>query len=484
MKKIYAKVTSLLLIFILTFSCTTVFATERETNILANTLLDDVIKETSAKYKFGITTEELYKNALHEIIAEYPELMEIALEGIYNNLDEYSTYFPYEDFNSFIEDVSGEFCGIGVTIMEFDDGLLVTEVHKGTAAESVGIRKGDYIISADGNDIRDMDLETARNYIVGLEGTSVNIGIMRNGEIMNFDMIRSVVTTTPGFYQVLDGNIGYIQLSSFDEHSPEFMAEALENLKDYENIIFDLRYNPGGSLDALQAIAELMLPKGPIMHLEFREPINNTAIVNEIGASEHKLVVLVNNYTASAAEAFSAAVQDYGVGVVVGEQTTGKGTMQTVSGFFLGGGYKLTVAEYLSPNKRKINEIGVTPDFYIAPKKVIYDDKYFEKPTYERKLNSGDEGLDVLAFEERLNVLGYAVGVPDKVFDDDTFYAVKKFQEAAGLYPYGVLDITTQLAIINALENEEIYLDTAMEKAMEIATGDIDDYIKEAAENN
>lgn len=480
MKKAYAKITSLLLIFILTFSCTTAFAAERETNIFANAILDDIISNVSDNYKFGITTEELYKRALHEVIAESPELMEAAIEGIYNNLDKYSTYFPYEEFKSFVEDVRGEFCGIGVTIMEFTDGLLVTDVHKGSAAESAGIRKGDYIISADGVDIRDMELETARGYIAGLAGTSVNIGIMRNGEIMNFDMVRSIVTTISGFYQILEGNIGYIQLSSFDEHSPEFMKEALDNLKDTKNIILDLRYNPGGSLEALTGIAELLLPKGPIMHLEFKDSKNNQSIMNNVGSKKHKLVVLVDNYTASAAEAFSAAVQDYGVGVVVGEQTTGKGTMQNVSGFFIGGGYKLTVAEYLSPKKRKINEIGVTPDIKVRPKQVIYSDIYFEKPTYKRKLTIGDEGADVLAFEERLSVLGYSVGVPDKVFNDDTFYSVKKFQEAVGLYPYGVLDITTQLAIINALEKEEIYLDIPLNKAIEIATGDIDKYIKQA----
>lgn len=480
MKRIYAKATALLLIFVLAFSCTTVFAEERETEIIANAIIDITIDQVSDNYKFGITKEELYKMALHEAIAENPELMEVALEGILNNLDKYSKYFSIEEFDSFIEDVSGEFCGIGVTIMEFDDGLLVTEVHKGSAAENAGIKKGDYIISADGTDIRDMDLETARGYIVGLAGTSVNIGIMRNGKVMNFDMIRSVVTTISGFYQILEGNIGFIQLSSFDEHSPEFMAEALENLKDCKNIILDLRYNPGGSLDALQAIASFMLPKGPIMHLEFKNPEDNIAIMNEEGSTKHKFVVLVNEYTASAAEAFSAAVQDYGVGVVVGEQTTGKGTMQNVSGVFLGGGYKLTVAEYLSPKKRKINEIGVTPDFEAWPKKVVYSDSYFEKPTYKTKPTLNDEGVDVLAFEERLNVLGYSVGVPDKVFGEDTFYAVKKFQESVGLYPYGVLDFSTQLAIINALETEEIYLDKPMEKAIEIASGNIDKYIKEA----
>lgn len=479
MKKALKKIVALLLLAVFVFGNTTALAKDRDTNILANLIIDGIVKSVSTNYKFGITTEELYRNAVREMIAENPELLEVALQGIYNNLDKHSTYFTYEEFKSFVEGVNGEFCGIGVTIMEFNDGLLVTEVHKGSAAEKAGIKKGDYIISANGEDIRGLDLESARNRIVGEVGTTVNVGISRDGEVMNFDMARSVVTTISGTYQKIDGNIGYIRLSSFDEHSPEFMAKALEDLNGTKAIIFDLRYNPGGSLEALRGIAELTLPKGAVMHLEFKDSKNNQAVMNEKGTNKYKFVVLTDSHTASAAEAFAAAVQDYGVGVTVGEQTTGKGTMQNLSGLLTGAGYKLTVAEYLSPNKRKINEIGVEPDYKVKPKEVTYSDIYFEKPEYNGVMRQGDQSGDVLAFEQRLNALGYSVGVPDKIFGEETFYAVKKFQEETGLYPYGVLDITTQLKIMDVLQNSKVYLDKPLDKAIEIA-GDIDKFIKEA----
>lgn len=480
MKNTFKKLTALLLSCALVFSCTVALAEERNTNIIANSLIDLVIDNVTENYKFETDETSLYRNALREIIAHDPELAEIALQGIYNNLDEYSTYFTYEEFKSFVENLSGEFCGIGVTIMEFADGLLITEVHKGSAAEAAGVMKGDVIISADGVDIRGMDIDMARTYIVGLAGTSVTVGILRDGQELSFNMVRSIVATVPGFYQILEGNVGYIQLSSFDEHADEFIAEALEALADTENIILDLRYNPGGALEVLGTIAEMTLPEGPVMHLEYKNPANNYSLMNDVGDYRHKLVVLVNGYTASAAEAFAAAVQDYGIGVVVGEQTIGKGTMQIVNGIITGGGYKLTVAEYLSPNKRTINGIGVEPDYKVAPKTVKYSDIYFDEITYDRVMRIGDTGADVLALEQRLNVMGYAVGVPDTVYDEDTFYAVKKYQESAGLYPYGVLDITTQLSIHSYLQDKEIALDKAFEKAVEIATGDIDAHIKES----
>lgn len=482
MNKAFNKITALLLTCVLVFSCTAAFAEEeRNTNILANSLIDVVVENVVEDYKFGANELDLYRNALREIIAHDPDLTEIALQGIYNNLDKHSTYFTYEEFKNFIEGVSGEFCGIGVTIMEFNDGLLVTEVHKGSAAEVAGVQQGDIIISADGTDIRGMDIDMARSHIVGPEGTSVTVGILRDNQELTFTMVRSVVTTVSGFYQILEGNLGFIQLSSFDEHSPEFIAEALEALKDTKNIILDLRYNPGGALDALQSVASLTLPKGPVMHLEYKDPANDTAIMNNTDGYKHDFVVLVNGYTASAAEAFAAAVQDYEVGVVVGEQTTGKGTMQIANSLLTGGGYKLTVAEYLSPDKRTINDIGVEPDYKVSPKIVTYSDVYFEPISYERVMRSGDTGKDVLAFEQRLNAMGYSVGVPDTVYDEDTYYAVKKYQESAGLYPYGVLDFTTQMSIYNSLQNTEVGLDSALDKAIELASGDLSAYIKEAA---
>lgn len=479
MKKSLKRFSSLLLSCVLVFCCVIPASASSVSANLSNMLIDSVVEHIVENYKYDATEEELYAAALKTLIKENPELLNSALKAIYRSLDQYSQYFTPEEFDRFVESMKGEFCGIGVTIMEFDEGLLVTEVHKQSPAEAVGMAKGDIIISADGIDIRGMAIEEARSYIVGAEGTSVKIGIIRNAQSMEFDVIRGNVVIEPGFYQVLEGNIGYIQFSAFDQTSDDFIKSALEALKDTKSIIFDLRYNPGGTLDDLKSIAGMTLPKGPIMHLSYKDN-ELVTIENDKNGFSKKLVVLVNGATASAAEAFSAAVQDYNVGVVVGQRTVGKGTMQIVNSLLFGGGYKLTVAEYLSPEKRTINKVGVEPDYVVEPKTVKYSDDYFEKITYDRVLKLGDTGADVLAMEQRLSIMGYSVGVPDKVFDEDTFYSVKKYQEDSGLYPYGVLDITTQLSIHSFLQTKEIVIDKALEKAIEIAGGDIDAHIKKA----
>lgn len=484
LKRFISTFTSMLLSFTLIFNIPdTVFAEERELTYkqnVASVLVEAAISMVAENYKYGVDELTLYKHALRQLISGDSSLMAKALEGVYGNLDKHSTYFTKEEFKQFVEELSGEFCGIGVTIMEFEEGLLVTEVHANSPADKAGLRQGDIIVSADGVDIRGMAVEISKSYIIGVKGTSVKIGIIRDGASMTFDIVRDTVTTEPGFYQVLDGNIGYIQLSGFDDHSDEFMLAALTALEDTKNIILDLRYNPGGSLAVLQSIAGCTLPKGPVLHLDYADG-RTESIDNPTDGSGRKFVVIVNEGTASAAEAFSAAVQDYNAGVVVGEQTFGKGTMQIVNGFITGDGYKLTVAEYLSPDKRIINDIGVEPDYGAEPRIVKYSDIYYTPVTFDRVLRLGDEGDDVLAFEERLDAMGLSVGIPDRVFDDKTFYAVRKYQEIAGLYPYGVLDITTQLSIHSYLQDKEVVLDEALDKAIEIASGDLDEYVREAA---
>ncbi len=484
MKKFISNLTSLILSFALILTFPTIVSAEEEREPtykqnVASVLVEAAIKTVAENYKYGIDELTLYKHALRQLISEDSSLMAKALEGVYGNLDKHSTYFTKEEINQFVNDLSGEFCGIGVTIMEFEEGLLITDVYADSPADKVGLRQGDVIVSADDIDIRGMAIELSKSYIVGVKGTSVKIGIIRDGQPLFFDIVRDVVTIEPGFYQELEGNIGYIQLSGFDEHSDEFMATALSALENTKSIILDLRYNPGGGLIALRDFAGCTLPKGPVLHLEYVNG-RSESIVNEKDGAGKKFVVLINGSTASAAEAFSAAVQDYDMGVVVGEQSYGKGTMQIVNGFITGDGYKLTVAEYLSPNKRTINDIGVEPDYNAEPRVVKYSDIYYTPISFDRVLKLGDEGTDVLAFEERLNAMGLDVGVPDKVFGDKTFYAVRKYQEIAGLYPYGVLDITTQLNIHNYLQDKEVVLDDVLTKAIEIASGDLDKYIKES----
>lgn len=485
MKFAMKKWTALLLAFVLCLSpLSLVQASDNNysNDSLENTIIDMAVSDIMRMYKFDVETADLYRNALREVIKAHPELMETALQGAFNHLDPYSRYYTSEEFSAFLESMSGEFCGIGVTIMEFEDGLQITTVHRNSPAEAAGLETGDVIFAVDGNNIAGMDINTAKSYIVGEEGTTVNIGVRRGQQELYMDVQRAKVVIDKGFTQVLeDGTVGYIKLYDFDEHADEFVKSALDSFsaQNIDTLVFDVRDNPGGSVQILINIMSYLIPPGPVIHFAYKDPENiSTYVTNDVtDRKDWDIVVLVNENTASAAEAFSGAIQDNGVGIVVGTQTYGKGTMQTVTKIITGGGIKLTEAEYLTPKKRNINGIGIEPDVKVTDRQVMFSEIYYETPTFERVLQTGDTGKDVLAMEQRLNALGYSIGIPDEEFGEDTFYAVKKFQEQTGLFPYGVLDITTQLAVANKVQNIQVTLDDTLQKALDIISEDaIDDY--------
>ena len=424
-----------------------------------------------SNYKYDITNEELLSNVISTILKEHPEVWESAFRGIYDNLDEHSTYFTKEEYESFTDNLSGEVCGIGVAILEFEEGLLVTQVYKNSPAYEGGIESGDIIVSADGTDIRGMDINVARTYITGEEGTTVKVGFLRNGAYKEAVLTRRQFTVDSGKYYTVENNtIGYIQLYNFDEHANDFITSALNSFDSHgiKNIIMDLRNNPGGSLLALEEVSQHFIPEGAIIHIEYKNPLRNTQINSTNKKPKYKLIVLVNENTASASEAFAGAAQDTGVGIVLGSQSYGKGTMQTITKFKVGGGIKLTEAEYLTPNKRNINGIGIEPDLKIKDMLVPYNDANMTPVTYERILKLGDSGDDVTAIKERLNMIGYSMDMSNNIFDEATMFATKKFQEVTELFPYGVMDITTQVELENAFIGRNVTNNAVFRKAVEI----------------
>ncbi|MBE7029852.1 MAG: PDZ domain-containing protein [Ruminococcaceae bacterium] len=444
-------------------------------------LLDAAISLVMQRYKFDISKEELYRNAVREMLINHPELFDDAMSGVFNNLDQHSAYYTAEEYAAFTESLTGEICGIGVSIMDFSEGLQITTVYPNTPAEEAGLMPGDIIISANGTDIRGLDLNVAKSHIVGEEGTWVKIGYLRNGTYAEVDIQRRFFTVESGYYQAINNDtIGYIALYSFELHSDEFVREALSEFdrKGITDIILDLRYNPGGMLEMYNNIANMFIPEGPIIHIEFRNPIRNTTFYSENKDPKYNLVVLANEFTASAAEAFSGAVQDTGIGIVVGNRTYGKGTVQQLREIVTGAGLRLTEAVYLTPARRNINEEGISPNVKVFPEVIPFEQAGYGVPTYERVMREGDTGEDVFMMEKRLNALGYDVGIPDEIYDNKTFFAVKRFQQAVSLYPYGVLDINTQLAVQSALNGKEIVLDRPLERAIKLIETDMVDNYK------
>ncbi len=428
-----------------------------------------------SKYKFDISKEELYKKALDYILSTHPELLEEAFTGMFDALDEHSVYYTQEQLDGFLNNMSGELCGIGVLVMTIDEGLLVSNVYENTPAKECGLRSGDILIKVEDTSLAGMDISIAQSLIIGNENTPVRLTVKRNSQIFEINPIRRKVTVESGFYQIIEnGTIGYISLNEFNENASEFIQEALSEFdkSNISNVIFDLRNNPGGSLYEYADVCNLFMPEGPVIHLEFKNPLRNFSLYSENKEVKYNLIVLVNENSASASEAFSAAVQDTGIGIVVGNTTFGKGTMQNITEFVIGGGVKLTEAEYLSPLKRSINKKGVTPDLVVKDKVTTYEKSDFEKITYESKPKLGDTGKDVLAIEQRLAYLGFLRSVPDEVFDEKTHDAVISFQGVTGLYEYGVMDTTTALKLEAEMRGLEITNDSTLKKAIDIYTNE------------
>lgn len=438
-----------------------------------NTYFKQAIDLILRKYKFDVSKEELYKATLEKILKEHPELLETAFKGLFDSLDDYSVYYTEEELNSFLEDMSGEFCGIGVLVSAGENGLTISNVYDNSPAKDAELKQGDIITHVGDVFLGGMDIELAKKYIIGPENTEVTITISRKGTSIIKHLTRRKVLIDAGFYQIVEnGTIGYIQLTEFNDKAAEFVQKALEEFdkSNIKNIIFDLRSNPGGGLGEFVDVCSLFIPQGPVIHLEYKNPLKFTTLYceNDFITPKYNLAVLVNEYSASAAEAFSAAVQDSGVGIVVGDKTFGKGTMQNITQFKIGGGIKITEAVYLSPNKRQVNEVGVTPDVYAPDKISAYEKADIEPMTYDRVIKIGDTGKDVLAIEERLRIYGFDIGVPDEIFDEKTYNATKQFQSFEELYPYGVMDFTTQAKLDNVLKTAEVRSDISYKKAVEI----------------
>lgn len=470
------KIIAVLMAVLLSLGSVTAFAEETnegaelDLNLVENRMIDLATDYIMDNWLYETTKEDLYRHALRQIIAENPELYDTALKGMFGNLDDFSEYYTLDEYNAFMDNLSGEMCGIGVSIMEYSEGLQVLSVYKNSPAEAAGIKQGDIITTVDGNDIVGMYIEAAKQYIIGEEGTNVVIGYIRNGEYHEVSITRGIITVESTYSQILEGNIGYLAISQFDEHLHEAVKNELEyfDSEGVKDLIIDLRNNPGGSLDALVDVAGEFVPKGPVMHIDYKGEDFDYTFYSELKEPKYNLVVLVNEYSASASEAFAGAIQDTKAGTVVGMTTFGKGTMQNVVSTTVGGGIRLTEAEYLTPNKNHVHEHGITPDIEIDNKIETYRGDHFEKFTYDRIMQIGDEGEDVLALNQRMHALGYSVGVPDEVFDEDLYYAVKKFQDTMGLYPYGVCDITTQLKIENTLQDEDIIIDRQLDAAIKL----------------
>ncbi len=294
-------------------------------------------------------------------------------DGIYKGLiyslgDIYSEYYTPEEFEELNKDTEGIFYGIGAYMTtDKTTGLaLITGTVPDSPAEKAGIRSGDIIVEVDGEDVSSLDLDQVVSIIRGEEGTDVTLTIYREGEsdYLDFTMTRTKQNMLTVSGEMLDDNIGHIVLSAFDYVTTAQFEEELEKLKDegMESLILDLRSNPGGNVSTVTEIGNMILPEGLVFYSETRDGKRTEYECDGKNDFDFPLVVLVNEYSASAAEILTGAVQDSGIGTIVGTQTYGKGVVQTVFSLGDGSGVKLTVEKYYTRGGQDINHVGITPD--------------------------------------------------------------------------------------------------------------------------
>jgi len=419
---------------------------------------------------FLIQIQEFLKNNFVDEIGDI-DLIRGAIKGMVESLnDPYSKYYYPEEFQAFQDTTMGNFGGIGVNITSYKNAIIVLSVIEGRPAEKAGIRSGDIIVEVDGINVTGYSLPEVSELIKGPEGTKVTIGILRgeNSSIQRFEIIRDVIELNPVEWKLVDENIGYLKITYFNNNTVENVDKVLDIFKmtGIRAIILDLRNNPGGLMDQSIEVAKRFVPEGPIVNIVKGDGTILT-YKSDTKTIPYELVVLINNNSASAAEILAGAVKDRGAGILVGEKTFGKATVQLTRNLGMFGGIKLTIARYTTPNGTDINKSGIIPDIEVKNEDYSYIPD-FEPIKGDRKLQYGCIGLDVLGLQQRLGFLDLFEATPDGVFGPRTQEAVKRFQEQKGLDVTGVVDkeFLTLLddAVYDAvISREDIQLNKALE---------------------
>ena len=314
-------------------------------------------------------------NQYREIIDKYylgdvdeTKLEEGAIKGYIEGLDDpYTEYISKEDMDSYLDDTMGNFVGIGIYMIKNTkyDKIQVLSTIKGSPAEEAGIQSGDLIVSVDGVEYKADDMTAVSNKIKGEEGTKVTVELLRGSENIKYELTRSKVKVNQVEGKVLSNDIGYIKFTSFDETTAEDFKKQYQELakKNIKSLIIDLRNNGGGIVDQALEIADYIADKDSVLLYEVDK--NNKETVRKAKTDpiiNMPIVILTNENTASASEILAGALKDLGKAKTVGTTTYGKGVIQQILKLNDGSGLKITIEEYQTPNKNKINKVGIEPD--------------------------------------------------------------------------------------------------------------------------
>lgn len=342
------------------------------------------VNEKSQKYSALQTLDSYVRENYYGDIDE-DALTDGILKGYVDGLDDdYSRYLTAEEYRIESSEDAGELVGIGLTLTEDESGYIrVVEIMSDSPAANSDLVPGDIITCVDGNDVLVEGFEESIDAMSGQVGTEITITVRRDGIDTDMVFTRTSMELTTITGEMINGNIGYIQITGFKKNTSEQFISVLEelNLAGTEAFIFDLRDNGGGLVSVLEECVDPLLPEGVIATAEYKDGHSETLVYSDASELDVPMVVLVNENTASAAELFSASLRDFDKAVLVGVQTYGKGVMQVTTELEDGGAIVLTVAEYKTTESECYDGVGLTPDY------IVEDDEDDESdPQYDKAL--------------------------------------------------------------------------------------------------
>ena len=347
---------------IIFFSIFIIFVTE------SNSSENEIYKKIDL---FGEVLEKINRDYVDEV--DQSKSMDSAINGLLQSLDPYSAYMSPEIFNEMQTETSGEFGGLGIEVSMESGVVKVISPIDDTPASKAGIKAGDYIVKIDDIQVQGKSLSEAVDLMRGPVGSGIELTIRRRGEkkALNFNIVREIIEIQSVKSDLLEKNIGYIRLTSFNENSGDQIKKKINELENKDKVkayILDLRNNPGGLLSQAIRISDFFLDNGEIVSTKSRKASENRKWFAKKGdlTNGKALIVMINYGSASASEIVAGALKDHKRAILLGENSFGKGSVQSVIPLKNSGAIRLTVAKYYLPSGKSISEVGVSPDIEVS----------------------------------------------------------------------------------------------------------------------